>query len=88
MAIPQEPNQRWSLDFVSDSLTEGRRIRILCVIAEARGYPCMVVSDNGTELTSPAIRMAAHRTRRTNAEWYGRFIQREALRRVPERTPV
>ncbi len=25
MAIPQEPNQRWSLDFVSDSLACGRR---------------------------------------------------------------
>lgn len=83
MAIPQEPNQRWSLDFVSDSLSCGRRFRILCVIddfsreclatvvdvslsglrvareldhiAEMRGYPCLVVSDNGTELTSNAI---------------------------------
>lgn len=83
MAIPQEPNQRWSLDFVSDSLTDGCRFRVLCVIddfsreclatvvdnsisgirvareldliAEARDYPCIVVSDNGTELTSNAI---------------------------------
>lgn len=83
MAIPQGPNQRWSLDFVSDTLTDGRRFRILNVIddfsreclasvvdtslsgqrvarkldriAETRGYPCMVVSDNGTELTSNAI---------------------------------
>lgn len=74
MAIPQGPNQRWSLDFVSDSLSCGRRFRILNVIddfsreclaavvdtslsgdrvgreldriAELRGYPCMVVSDN------------------------------------------
>lgn len=83
MAVPQGPNQRWSLDFVSDSLTCGRRFRILNVIddfsreclaavvdtslsgervareldriAEMRGYPCLVVSDNGTELTSNAI---------------------------------
>jgi putative transposase len=83
MAIPQDPNQRWSLDFVSDALVDGRRFRILCVIddfsreclatvvdnslsgervareldaiAERRGYPCMVVSDNGTELTSNAM---------------------------------
>ena len=83
MALPQGPNQRWSLDFVSDTLSEGRRFRILNVIddfsreclasvvdtslsgqrvareldriAEMRGYPCMVVSDNGTELTSNAI---------------------------------
>ena len=83
MAIPQGPNQRWSLDFVSDFLTDGRRFRVLCVIddfsreclatvvdnsisgtrvsreldriVEHRGIPCMVVSDNGTELTSNAI---------------------------------
>jgi len=83
MAIPQGPSQRWSLDFVSDSLSCGRRFRILNVIddfsreclaavvdtplsgervareldriAEMRDYPCMVVSDNGTELTSNAI---------------------------------
>jgi putative transposase len=83
ITLPQEPNQRWSLDFVSDALTDGRRFRVLCVIddfsreclatvadnsisgervvreldriAATRGYPCMVVSDNGTELTSNAI---------------------------------
>lgn len=32
IALPQGPNQRWSLDFVSDSLACGRRFRILCVI--------------------------------------------------------
>jgi len=32
MTIPQGPNQRWSLDFVSDSLSDGRRFRVLCVI--------------------------------------------------------
>jgi len=83
MTVPQGRNQRWSLDFVSDALGDGRRFRILCVIddfsreclaavvdnslsgvrvsreldriAEMRGLPCMVVSDNGTELTSNAM---------------------------------
>lgn len=83
MTIPQAANQRWSLDFASDSLVDGRRFRVLCVIndfsrqclatvvdnsisgervareldqiAEFRGYPCMVVSDNGTELNSNAM---------------------------------
>lgn len=32
MAIPQGPNQRWSLDFVSDSLTSSHRFRVLNVI--------------------------------------------------------
>lgn len=83
MTIAQDANQRWSLDFVSDALVDGRRFRILCVIddfsreclatvvdnslsgervareldaiAERRGYPLLVVSDNGTELTSNAM---------------------------------
>ena len=32
MAIPQGPNQRWSLDFMSDALEDGRRFRVLNVI--------------------------------------------------------
>ena len=32
MEIPHGPNQRWSLDFVSDALMDGRRFRILCVV--------------------------------------------------------
>ena len=83
MAVPQGINQRWSLDFVSDALTDSRRFRILAVIddfnreclalvadvslsgvrvarelnriAELRSYPRLIVSDNGTELTSNAI---------------------------------
>lgn len=29
---PQGPNQRWSLDFVSDAFTDSRRFRILAVV--------------------------------------------------------
>lgn len=32
IAVPDGPNQRWSLDFVSNSLSDGRRIRVLCVV--------------------------------------------------------
>lgn len=80
MLLPQGPGQRWSLDFVSDALLDGRRFRILCIIddysreclatlvdnsisgvrvareldriGEVRELPAMIVSDNGTELTS------------------------------------
>jgi putative transposase len=83
MPMPQAPNQRWSLDFVSDVLADGRRFRALVVvddftreclvlvgdtsltgrrvareldrIGELRGLPLLVVSDNGTELTSHAV---------------------------------
>jgi hypothetical protein len=32
MAIPQDPNQRWSLEFLSDAFADGRRLRILVVV--------------------------------------------------------
>jgi putative transposase len=32
MTVPQGPNQRWSLDFVSDVLADGRRFRALGVV--------------------------------------------------------
>ena len=32
MALPQGPNQRWSVDFAADTLTDGRRFRILVVL--------------------------------------------------------
>ncbi len=83
IALPQLPNERWSLDFLSDQLVDGRRFRILVVVDDCtreclllvadtslsgarvareldwlmavRGKPKMIVSDNGTELTSTAI---------------------------------
>ena len=95
MAIPQGPNQRWSLEFVSDALDWGRRFRVLAVVddftrealalvvdtslsgarvareldtlIDLRGRPAMIVSDNGTELTSRAILDRANRTR---CEWH------------------
>jgi hypothetical protein len=89
MMVPMAPNDRWSLDFVSDQLTCGRRFRVLTVVDDCtreclalvadtslsgirvareldrliieRGKPKMVVSDNGSELTSNAILIWADR---------------------------
>lgn len=32
MLLPQAVNRRWSLDFVADALSDGRRFRILCIV--------------------------------------------------------
>lgn len=32
MVVPEAVNQRWSLDFVSDAFTDGRRLRIVAVV--------------------------------------------------------
>jgi putative transposase len=45
MALPDEPNQRWSLDFVSDSLVCGRRFRILCVVDDFTRECLALVAD-------------------------------------------
>jgi putative transposase len=85
MTIPQAPNQRWSLDFAADVLSDGRRMLVLVLvlvddfsreclalavdrslcghriareldrIADLRGLPLMIVTDNGKELISHAI---------------------------------
>ncbi len=95
MLVPIQPNERWSLDFVSDQFTDGRRFRILTVVDDCtrenlalvadtslsgarvarelehlvteRGKPRMIVSDNGSELTSNAILAWADRA---HVEWH------------------
>jgi len=90
MAMPDGPNQRWSLDFVADALSWGRRFRVLCIVDDftqealalvvdtsigghrmareldrliaSRGKPALIVSDNGTEMTSRAMLAWTNRT--------------------------
>jgi putative transposase len=45
MALPQGPNQRWSLDFVSDMLTDGRRFRIFAVVDDFTRQCLCLVAD-------------------------------------------
>lgn len=95
MVLPDAPNTRWSLDFVSDALTDRHRFRVLAAVDDynreclalvadtslsghrvvreldaeiaRRGRPAMVVSDNGTELTSMAVLSWCQRT---GVEWH------------------
>lgn len=47
MVVPQGPNQRWSLDFVSDALADGRRFRILAVVDDfTRECLCLVADTS------------------------------------------
>jgi putative transposase len=45
MALPQGPNQRWSLDFVSDALSWGRKFRVLAVIDDFTREALALVVD-------------------------------------------
>ncbi len=67
MAIPQEPNQRWSLDFVSDALACGRRFRLLNVIDDYSRECLACIVDTSLsgrrvvrELSAIASRAAVH----------------------------
>jgi putative transposase len=47
MALPQAANQRWSLDFASDALADGRRFRILAVVDDfSRECLCLVADTS------------------------------------------
>lgn len=45
MAVPQDVNQRWSLDFVSDAFADGRRFRILAVVDDYSRECVRLIAD-------------------------------------------
>ncbi len=45
MPLPQGANQRWSLDFVSDAFSNGRRFRILAVVDDFTRECVALVAD-------------------------------------------
>jgi putative transposase len=45
IALPQGPNQRWSLDFLSDALADGRRFRILAIVDDFTRECLALVGD-------------------------------------------
>ena len=45
MALPEATNQRWSLDFVSDALSNGRRFRVLTVVDDLTRECLGLVAD-------------------------------------------
>jgi putative transposase len=58
LALPDALNRRWSLDFVSDALGDGRRFRILCV-----------VDDFSRECLNEHVFLSLAETRATIAAW-------------------
>jgi putative transposase len=53
MAIPQDRNLRWSLDFVMDTLVNGRRFRILTLVDDFTRECLALVADSS--LTAPRV---------------------------------
>ena len=64
MVLPDGSNQRWSLDFVNDAFTDGRRFRILTVIDDYTRENLALVADtslSGTRVSRELERIVAER---------------------------
>ena len=59
MALPLMPNQRWSLDFVSDQLTDGRRFRIMTVVDDCTRECLALIADTSLSGARVARELAA-----------------------------
>ena len=45
MLVPDAPNQRWSLDFVSGTFADGLRFRVLCILDDCTREALATVVD-------------------------------------------
>jgi putative transposase len=83
MVPPEAPNRRWSLDFVSDALDNGRRFRILAVIDDFTREGVALVIDTslpGVRVGRELNRIAQFRDRLaviTQRQWHGPDVARD-----------
>ncbi len=66
MTIPMRPNARWSLDFMSDQFTDGRRFRILTVVDDCTRECLTLLADtslSGVRVARELDRLVAERGR-------------------------
>ncbi|NJO33617.1 MAG: IS3 family transposase [Rhodospirillales bacterium] len=62
--LPNGPNERWSLDFVSDSFTDGRRFRILAIVDDFTRESLALIPDTSLSGTRVARELDALIVRR------------------------
>jgi putative transposase len=61
MVVPQAANARWSLDFISDAFTDGRRFRVLAVVDDFTRECLTLVAD--TSLSGTRVGQSSPRQR-------------------------
>lgn len=64
MVLPDGPDQRWSLDFVSDAFTDGRRFRVLAVVDDYTRECLALVADTSLSGARVARELSALIARR------------------------
>ncbi len=68
MALPEAANERWSLDFVSDALSSGRRFRVLAVVDDFTRECLGLVVD--TSLSGLRVGRELDRIRPVSSAWH------------------
>ena len=66
MLVPNRPNERWSLDFVSDAFTDGRSFRVLAIVDDFSRECLALVADtslSGLRVTRELTAIMAQRGR-------------------------
>ena len=66
MLVPERANERWSLDFVSDAFTDGRRFRVLAIVDDFSRECLALVADtslSGRRVTRELTAIMARRGR-------------------------
>lgn len=90
MPSPQKPNERWSMDFVTDSIVTGRRFRALAIVDDfSRECPAIEVDTSlgGARVVSVLERLAETRglpeviTMDNGPEFAGRHLDEWAFRK-------
>lgn len=90
MPAPQMPNERWSMDFVADSIVTGRRFRALTIVDDySRECPVIEVDTSlgGARVVSVLERLAETRglpeviTMDNGPEFAGKMLDEWAYRR-------
>ena len=87
MTLPQAPNQRWSLDFVNDTLACGRRFRMLAVVDDFTRECLTLVADtslSGARVGRELDAIIAARGKPQQNGYVESFLQWSLARRVLE----
>ena len=83
MTIPFAPNDRWSLDFVSEQLLDGSRFRILAVVDDCTRECLTLVADtslSGVPVARELDRLIIGRGKARNdrqRQWHRADLQRD-----------
>ena len=79
ITLPTMINQRWSLDFVSDTLSEGRRFRILCIVDDfSRECLATVVDTSLGGVRAWCVNWNGSRSNERSRRWWLAIMERNS----------